>query len=168
MYYHLVHRACGRTDLHQKQQISLQQVGCLAPNHWVNTIQSHPIIVNKLPRAKTIDLGSTSTNTIHCIGMVIRHYRSHFQALTSVISILHSTCHTAHNQPPAQVGVSNSSGPALRVWVSVRPEPAENSRSRLSIYLYCPFAYGSREIFPPIRNGRVVSGLPCGSISEYI
>jgi hypothetical protein len=48
-------------------------------------------MVHDLPPAKTVDLGSTPININRRMGMVTLLHSSHFQALRSFITILHST-----------------------------------------------------------------------------
>jgi hypothetical protein len=48
-------------------------------------------MVHNLPLAKTVDLESTLINMNRRMGMVTLLHSSHFQALRSFITILHST-----------------------------------------------------------------------------
>jgi hypothetical protein len=67
------------------------QFGTLQVYNTVKPIQSYQNTFPKLPLAKTVDLGHKPINIIHFMGMVTHFQSSHFQALRSCISTLHST-----------------------------------------------------------------------------
>jgi len=58
-------------------------------------------MVHKLLLAKTVELGNTPININRRMGMVTLLHSSHYQALRSFITILHSTRHSVPNQPQA-------------------------------------------------------------------
>jgi len=59
-------------------------------------------------------------------------------------------------------------GPWLRFRVSVETEPLLNWQSGSSLQLNCLLGYSRTEIPPPVWIGRVVCGLPSGSICRFI
>jgi len=89
-------------DLHRRQWIWLHLVAYLAHNNTVTTIQNHQINVHNMPLTKTVNLGYTPLNIIRRKGTVTLLHSSHFQALRSFITSLHSTWHTVSNVPAAQ------------------------------------------------------------------
>ena len=74
----------------------------MSRNNAVTTIQNHRINVHNMPPSKTVNLGNTPIIIICRQGMVTLLHSSHFQALRSSISSLHSTCDTVGNLPAAQ------------------------------------------------------------------
>jgi len=98
-----VHKACQGEDLHPWMRIWLDWVANSSPNNTVTTIQNHRIIVQELPLAKAVDLTNSPSNIIPHKGMVTRFHSSLFLALSSIITILHSTWHMVRHQPPAKV-----------------------------------------------------------------
>jgi hypothetical protein len=63
----------------------------LPRNNTVTTIQNHWITVHNMPLAKTVNLRYTPINIIRRKGTVTHLPSSHFQALRTVITSLHST-----------------------------------------------------------------------------
>ena len=96
-----VHITCRRRDLHRRQRIWLHWVAYLACNSAETTIQDPRKMVQELPLANRVNLGNTPIIINRRMGMVSPLHSSHFQALCSFITILHSTWHTVLNQPPA-------------------------------------------------------------------
>jgi len=97
-----LHRAWQQTDLHWKQSIWLHQVDYFAHNNAVTTNQNHWITVQEFPLAKTVNLWNTPISLFCHMGMVTHLHSSHFQALGSLITIVHATWHTIWIQPRAQ------------------------------------------------------------------
>ena len=62
----------------------------MSRNIAVTTSQAPRMIVHELPLAKTVHLGYLPININRCMGQVTLLHSSHFQALRSFITILHS------------------------------------------------------------------------------
>jgi len=92
------HRWCRRTDLHWRQPIWLQQVGCLAHTNARRTMLEHQIIMLEIQWAKTLKWGNPQINFIHHRGIVSHLRNHHFQALPSSPTLSHPIWHEVRNQ----------------------------------------------------------------------
>jgi len=98
----IVHIQCRRTDLPQRQPISLLQVGCLARNSAQMTIWEHQILMLEIHQAKTRNSGNPPINFIHHWGTGTHLHCHHFQVLPSSTTLPHSAWHQAYNQAVGQ------------------------------------------------------------------
>jgi len=92
------HIRCQRTDLHRRQPIWLQHVGCLPFNNTRRTMWEHQMIMLDKHRAKTLNSGNPQIISIYHRGIVTRLHSHHFQVLLSSTTMHHSTWHQAYNQ----------------------------------------------------------------------
>jgi len=98
----LVHIWCRRTDLHRRQPICLQRVGCLAHINAQTTMWEYEITMVEIHWEKLLDSGNPRIKFIHHQGIVTRLRMHHFQALHSSTTLPHSTWHQVHNQAQLQ------------------------------------------------------------------
>jgi len=124
-------------DLHRRQTIWLQQVGCLAHNNAQRIMWEHQIEILEIHQTKTLNSGNHRINFIHHRGIVTYVRSYHFQALPSSTTLPHSTWHQACNQAVVQPndirvmghGAKNTTSPK-DVMVDLKCCPLGNSQDR--------------------------------------
>jgi hypothetical protein len=134
-------------DLHWRQPIWLQQVGCLAHNNAQMARGEHQIILPQKDQAKSLDSGNHQINFIHHWGIVTCLRSHHFQALPSSTTPRHLTWHHVRNYALLHPNIiwvmsyrSRDATSPQEVMVDLKCSPLSNSQDRghhLMEYLKC-------------------------------
>jgi len=132
-----VHIRCWWTDLHRRQLIWLQWVGCLAHSNAQMTMWGHQIMMPEIQRAKSINSGNPQINFLHHQGIVNHLCSLHFQALPSSTTLPHLTWHQARNEALVQLNdiwamghLGQDTISSKKVMVDLKCSPLSNSPDR--------------------------------------